>query len=148
MVGNQLSAVKADISSGHESLTQEERAKIEEEEDERLAAIQEAEEIRKNKHRKIEEEREKLRQSVRDKYGIRKKERRQEEIEIEQRLRAIDPLNPANQIAGPRLAPNTKASLEETGFTTKLIQGDLSQATTLVANKIQSLIPKGFSLFK
>lgn len=42
---------------------------MEEEERERLAALQEAEEIRKDKHRKLEEEREKMRQGVREKVS-------------------------------------------------------------------------------
>lgn len=43
---------------------------MEEEERERLAALQEAEEIRKDKHRKLEEEREKMRQGVREKVRL------------------------------------------------------------------------------
>lgn len=42
---------------------------MEEEERERLLALQEAEEARKEKHRKMEEEREKMRQSVREKVS-------------------------------------------------------------------------------
>lgn len=40
---------------------------MEEEERERLLALQEAEDLRKEKHRKMEEEREKMRQGVREK---------------------------------------------------------------------------------
>lgn len=57
----------ADI--GSEGPTAEERSKMEEEERERLAVLQEAEEIRKDKHRKLEEEREKMRQGVREKVS-------------------------------------------------------------------------------
>lgn len=52
---------------GAEGPTAEERAKMEEEERERLLALQEAEEMRKEKHRKMEEERERMRQGVREK---------------------------------------------------------------------------------
>lgn len=52
---------------GAEGPTAEERAKLEEEERERLLALQEAEEMRKEKHRKMEEERERMRQGVREK---------------------------------------------------------------------------------
>lgn len=58
----------ADI-GGAEGPTAEERAKLEEEERERLLALQEAEESRKEKHRKLEEEREKMRQGVREKVS-------------------------------------------------------------------------------
>lgn len=58
----------ADI-GGAEGPTAEERAKLEEEERERLLALQEAEEMRKDKHRKMEEEREKMRQGVREKVS-------------------------------------------------------------------------------
>lgn len=58
----------ADI-GGAEGPTAEERAKLEEEERERLLALQEAEELRKEKHRKLEEEREKMRQGVREKVS-------------------------------------------------------------------------------
>lgn len=58
----------ADI-GGEGGPTAEERAKLEEEERERLLALQEAEELRKEKHRKMEEEREKMRQGVREKVS-------------------------------------------------------------------------------
>lgn len=54
---------------GAEGPTAEERAKLEEEERERLLALQEAEDARKEKHRKMEEEREKMRQGVRGKVS-------------------------------------------------------------------------------
>lgn len=63
-----LSDCTADI-GGAEGPTAEERAKLEEEERERLLALQEAEEVRKEKHRKMEEEREKMRQGVREKVS-------------------------------------------------------------------------------
>lgn len=59
----------ADI-GGAEGPTAEERAKLEEEERERLLALQEAEESRKDKHRKLEEQREKMRQGVREKVSF------------------------------------------------------------------------------
>lgn len=60
----------ADI-GGAEGPTAEERAKLEEEERERLLALQEAEDMRKEKHRKLEAEREKMRQGVREKVSTR-----------------------------------------------------------------------------
>lgn len=68
IVGDQFAAVKSDI-GGAEGPSAEERAKLEEEERERLLALQEAEEARKEKHRKIEAEREKMRQGVREKVS-------------------------------------------------------------------------------
>lgn len=53
-----------------EGLSAEEKAKIAEEERERLLALQEAEEMRKEKHRKLEAEREKMRQGVREKVSL------------------------------------------------------------------------------
>ncbi|KAG9509574.1 putative complexin-1 [Fragariocoptes setiger] len=149
MVGNQLSAVKADM--GSDGPSAEERARMEEEEQERLAAIQEAEEIRKDKHRKMEMEREKVRQSVRDKYGIKKKEdkedekRRQQEAEMAAHLAAINPRNPANQ---NKLPPGVNTGGEEEDFATKLMNGNLAGATSHVMNKVQSFLPPGFPSFK
>lgn len=54
---------------GAEGPTAEERAKLEEDERERLLALQEAEDLRKEKHRKFEAERERMRQGVRDKVS-------------------------------------------------------------------------------
>ncbi|KAG9511165.1 putative complexin-1 [Fragariocoptes setiger] len=80
MVGNQLSAVK---DKKTDTLSAEDKAKLEEEERERLAAIQEAKQARIEKHRKMEAEREKMRQAVRDKYGIKKKDANGVEVTVE-----------------------------------------------------------------
>ena len=54
---------------GGDETTDEDKEKAEEEERERLEAIREAEDRRKEKHRKMEEEREKMRQEIRDKVS-------------------------------------------------------------------------------
>ncbi|XP_054160084.1 complexin-like [Oppia nitens] len=81
MVGNQLSAVK-DIGGG-ESMTAEEKERLAQLEQERLEALREQEERRKEKHRKIEVEREKMRKGIRDKYNIKKKEQISREESID-----------------------------------------------------------------
>uniref|UniRef100_A0A6G1S9H9 Complexin n=1 Tax=Aceria tosichella TaxID=561515 RepID=A0A6G1S9H9_9ACAR len=149
MVGNQFSAVKADI-GGNEGPSAEERAKLEEEERERLLALQEAEEARKEKHRKLEAEREKMRQGVREKYNIKKKDdqedeiRRQQEAEMAAHIAAMNPRNPENKKpinlgAGPA---------DEEDFATKLMNGNVSGAAACVASKMQSILPQNFPFFK
>ena len=54
---------------GGESMTPEEKEKMEQLERERLEALREAEERRIEKHRKMEEEREGMRQGIRDKVS-------------------------------------------------------------------------------
>lgn len=149
LVGNQFSAVKADI-GGAEGPSAEERAKLEEEERERLLALQEAEDLRKEKHRKLEAEREKMRSGVREKYNIKKKEdksddlRQQQEAEMAAHIAAMNPRNAENK--RPGLANPTTADDED--FATKLMNGNVSGAATTLATKMQSFLPQNFSLFK
>jgi len=82
MMGNQLDAVKGQVGGEGETSTEDKEAEAEAEA-ERLDALREAEDRRKDKHRKMEEEREKMRQGVRDKYGIKKKEEIKMEAEPE-----------------------------------------------------------------
>lgn len=138
----------ADI-GGAEGPTAEERAKLEEEERERLLALQEAEEMRKEKHRKMEMEREKMRQGVREKYNIKKKEdkeddlRRQQEAEMAAHIAAMNPRNPEN-----KRPVNLGTGVDDEDFATKLMNGNVSGAAAHVANKMQSLLPQNFSFFK
>uniref|UniRef100_A0A6G1SGY7 Complexin n=1 Tax=Aceria tosichella TaxID=561515 RepID=A0A6G1SGY7_9ACAR len=158
MVGNQFSAVKADM-GGAEGPTAEERAKLEEDEKERLLALQEAEDLRKEKHRKLEVEREKMRQGVREKYNIKKKDdqedgiRRQQEAEMAAHIAAMNPRNPENRkpINQAGGAPNVGlpgVSGEDEDFATKLMNGNVSGAAAHVANKMQSMLPQNFAFFK
>lgn len=138
----------ADI-GGAEGPTAEERAKLEEEERERLLALQEAEEMRKEKHRKMELEREKMRQGVREKYNIKKREdqeddiRRQQEAEMAAHIAAMNPRNPEN-----KKPINLGGAVDDEDFATKLMNGNVSGAAAHAANKVQSLFPQGFSFFK
>lgn len=137
---------------GNENLTAEERAKLEEEERERLLALQEAEEMRKEKHRKMEAEREKMRQGVREKYNIKKKDemsddsRRQVEAEMAAHIAAMNPRNPENR--KPTNLAGAPGSGEDEDLATKLLNGNVSGAAAQVANKVQSLLPQSFGLFK
>lgn len=139
----------ADI-GGAEGPTAEERAKLEEEERERLLALQEAEDMRKEKHRKLEEEREKMRQGVREKYNIKKRDdkeddlRRKQEAEMAAHIAAMNPRNAENKKPGL----NTLNNVDDEDFATKLMNGNVSGAASHVATKMQSLFPQGFSLFK
>lgn len=143
----------ADI-GGEGGPTAEERAKMEEEERERLLALQEAEDMRKEKHRKMELEREKMRQGVREKYNIKKKEdkeddlRRQQEAEMAAHIAAMNPRNPENKkpinMGG---APGCGLDDNE-DFATKLMAGNVSGAAAHAVSKVQSMLPQNFSFFK
>lgn len=142
---------------GAEGPTAEERAKLEEEERERLLALQEAEDLRKEKHRKLEAEREKMRQGVRDKYSIKRREeqedgiRRQQEAEMAAHIAAMNPRNPENKKPMNMASAPGVASIpgvEDEDFTTKLMNGNVSGAAAHVANKMQSMLPQNFSFFK
>lgn len=143
---------QADI-GGAEGPTAEERAKLEEEERERLLALQEAEEMRKEKHRKLEEEREKMRQGVREKYNIKKRDdkeddlRRQQEAEMAAHIAAMNPRNAENKKPGPNAGPNS-GGVDDEDFATKLMNGNVSGAAAHVATKMQSMFPQNFSFFK
>lgn len=65
---NLFASITADM-GGAEGPSAEERSKLEEDERERLLALQEAEDCRKEKHRKLEAERERMRQGVREKVS-------------------------------------------------------------------------------
>lgn len=138
----------ADI-GGSDGMSAEERAKAEEEERERLLAMQEAEELRKEKHRKLEEEREKMRSGVRQKYNIQKKEdkeddlRRQQEAEMAAHIAAMNPRNAENK--KPSAA---SPAVDDEDFATKLMNGNVSGAANHMVNKMQSFLPQTFSLFK
>lgn len=80
MLGSKMNAVKG---LGGDSEDGDTKDKDEEAERERLEAIKEAEDRRKEKHRKMEEEREKMRQDIRDKYKIEKKVEAPEETQKE-----------------------------------------------------------------
>ncbi|XP_045111190.1 complexin-like isoform X3 [Portunus trituberculatus] len=71
---NPVSAVTSQLPGGGDGGDEGDKEKEEEAERERLEAIREAEDRRKEKHRKLEEEREGMRQGIRDKYNIKKKE--------------------------------------------------------------------------
>lgn len=155
LVGNQLSAVKGDIGHANENLSSDERAKIEEEERERLLAIQEAEEMRKAKHRKLEEEREKMRSAVRQKYNIKRKEdndlRRQQEAQMAASIAAMNPRNSSDNRLKPGTnsgSSNSNNNCHDDDFTTKLLNGNVVGAANHLVCKVQSLIPQNFSLFK
>lgn len=143
----------ADI-GGAEGPTAEERAKLEEEERERLLALQEAEELRKEKHRKMEQEREKLRQGVREKYNIKKKDdqeddlRRQQEAEMAAHIAAMNPRNPENKKPINLAGGAGPGGVDDEDFATKLMNGNVSGAAAHVANKVQSFLPPSFGFFK
>lgn len=149
LIANLLTTLPADI-GGAEGPTAEERAKLEEEERERLLALQEAEELRKDKHRKLEEEREKMRQGVREKYNIKKKDvqeddiRKQQEAEMAAHIAAMNPRNAENKKPGL----NPMANTDDEDFATKLMNGNVSGAAAHVASKMQSFLPPGFAFFK
>lgn len=144
--------------AGAEGPTAEERAKLEEDERERLLALQEAEDMRKEKHRKIEVEREKMRQGVREKYNIKKKEdqedgiRRQQEAEMAAHIAAMNPRNPENKrpinMAGGAPSGGGLGAGDDEDFATKLMNGNVSGAAAHVANKMQSMLPQNFGFFK
>lgn len=151
LVGNQFSAVKEAAGGGAEGMSAEERAKLEEDERERLLAIQEADDLRKEKHRKLEEEREKMRAGVRSKYNIKKKEdnkeedlRKQQEAEMAAHIAAMNPRNVENKTRPGLNAP----AVDDEDFATKLMNGNVSGAANHVVNKMQSFLPQNFSLFK
>lgn len=146
----------------HENLSAEERAKLEEEESERLLALQEAEQLRKRKHGRLEEEREKMRQSVRQKYNIRRPNetikpednlRRQQEAEMAGHIAAMDPRNGGEPSKRPILEAANQAAIAaeqdaDEDFATKLMSGNVSGAAAQVATKVQSLLPQNFNVFK
>lgn len=117
-----------------------------------MLALQEAEELRKEKHRKMEAEREKMRQNVREKYNIKKKDdqedelRRQQEAEMAAHIAAMNPRNPENK--KPIGGANGSAPGEEEDFATKLLTGNISGAAACVSSKLQSIMPQNFPFFK
>lgn len=126
---------------------------MEEEERERLLALQEAEEIRKEKHRKMEQEREKMRTGVREKYNIKKKDdqeddlRRQQEAEMAAHIAAMNPRNPENK-KPINLTGGPPGAADDEDFATKLMNGNVSGAAAHVASKMQSFLPPSFGFFK
>lgn len=136
-------------------MTAEEQAKAEEEERERLLALQEAEEMRKEKHSKMEQEREKMRQGVREKYNIKKRDdqedgiRRQQEAEMAAHIAAMNPRNPENKKPPINMTGSVgPGGVDEEDFATKLKNGNVSGAAAHVANKMQSFLPPSFGFFK
>lgn len=117
-----------------------------------MLALQEAEDLRKEKHRKMEQEREKMRQGVREKYSIKKKEeqeddiRRQQEAEMAAHIAAMNPRNPENK--KPINMTGAPGAAEDEDFATKLMNGNVSGAAQHVANKMQSFLPPSFGFFK
>lgn len=152
------------MGSGQESLSGEERAKVEEVERERLLVLQEAELERKKKHSKLEEEREKMRQSVREKYNIKKLDvseeedlRRKQEVEMANNIAAMDPRNvsaSAAETSNKKLIESVNqqaaaaSEAADADFATKLMSGNVSGAAAQVATKVQSMLPQNFSIFK
>jgi len=144
----------ADIGGNNDSSTAEERARAEEAERERLLALREAEKLRKEKHKKMEREREKMRQTFREKYNLRKKPedpadelRKTQEAEMSAHIAAMNPRNPFNKRPAS-FASRSSALNDEEDFASKLMSGNLYGAAANVANKVQSLLPQNFSVFK
>lgn len=105
----------------------------------------------------MEAEREKMRQNVREKYNIKKKEdqendlRRQQEAEMAAHIAAMNPRNPENRkqpFNGGINGGGGVGANDDEDFATKLLTGNVSGAAAHVANKVQSLLPQNFSLFK
>ncbi|XP_064109040.1 complexin isoform X1 [Macrobrachium rosenbergii] len=131
---NPVSAVTSQLPGGGDGGDEGDKEKEEEAERERLEAIREAEDRRKEKHRKLEEEREGMRQGIRDKYNIKKKE----EIVPE------EPQMPDNPLMRKKKTPEelaAEAEAEDQDEFTKLkntIETQINEVKQQIEEKVSS----------